>query len=441
MKISEIIKLDLIPRHKLGDILKWFSDNKLILITGSRQVGKTSLLCLLIKEIFSKDKGGIFYYDLEDFQILELLNSGVESFVKFLKSKGANLDKRVYVFLDEIQYLENPTNFLKLLVDHYKNIKIIASGSSTLEIKRKFKDSLVGRKIVFELNTLSFSEYLLFRGRNDLLDIVNNCQIRDVLSGKNLKIEKILPVHQKELYEEFREYINYGGYPAVVKEIDISKKIELINEIYTAYVRKDIGQLFSIKDVVAFNNIVKILSLQIGSLMNEHSLTNSLKINHATLKRYLFILENTFIIKIISPYFKNKHKEIIKMPKVYFLDSGLRNSSIKSFNSFDLRADLGKLIENYIFSKINNVLKTNEEIKFWRTKAGSEVDFIIELSEMIPVESKFQEMDHANIPSGMRAFIRNYNPKIALVVTKNYSGMIKKDSTIIYFIPAWAIGD
>ncbi|MFH1416308.1 MAG: ATP-binding protein [Elusimicrobiota bacterium] len=441
MKISEIIKLDLIPRRKLEEALKWFSDNKLILITGSRQVGKTSLLYLLIKEIFEKDKGGIFYYDLEDFQILELLNSGVESFIKFLKSKGADLNKRVYVFLDEIQYLENPSNFLKLLVDHYKNIKIIASGSSTLDIKRKFKDSLVGRKVVFELNTLSFSEYLLFKKRNDLLNIINNCQIRNVIDSKTLKIEKILPIHQEELFNEFMEYINYGGYPAVVKEIDISKKIELINEIYTTYVRKDIGQLFSIKDIAAFNNLVKMISLQVGNLMNEHNLSTDLKINHATLKRYLFILENTFIIKIISPYFKNKHKEIIKMPKVYFLDSGLRNSSIKSFNSFDLRPDLGSLIENYVFCMINGVLKTSEELKFWRTKAGSEVDFIIELSEVIPVESKFQEMSHANIPSGLRAFIHNYNPKIALVVTKNYYGKTKKDSTVVYFIPVWAIGE
>lgn len=440
MEISTLLKLDLFPRQKLSEILKWLADDKLILITGSRQVGKTCLLYLIIKEIFQENKNRIFYFDLEDFQILDLLNSGVDSFIKFLKSKGADLNRRLYVFLDEIQYLKNPSNFLKLLIDHYKNIKVIVSGSSTLEIRRKFKDSLVGRKVVFELNTLRFPEYLLFKKRADLLEIIDNFRIRNVLDGKFPRFNKILPIHQKELIEEFKEYITYGGYPAVAREIDISKKIELINEIYTTYVRKDINQLFSIKDVVAFNNLVKILSLQIGGLINDHNLTASLKISYLTLKNYLFILENTFILKTITPYFKNKRKEIIKMPKVYFYDIGLRNSSIKAFNSPDLRSDLGQIVENYVFCMINSVLKTNEEIKFWRTKAGAEVDFVIETNEVIPIECKFQETSYANIPSGMRAFIQNYKPKQGIVITKDYFDKVEKDRTTVYFFPAWAIG-
>lgn len=440
MEISAILKLDLIPRQKLNDILKWLSDEKLILITGSRQVGKTCLLYLLIKEIFPKSRENIFYYDLEDFEILDLLNSGVGPFIKFLKSKGADLTRRVHVFLDEIQYLKNPSNFLKLLIDHYKNIKVIASGSSTLEIRRKFKDSLVGRKIVFELNTLRFPEHLLFKKKTDLLEIVNGIRVRDILDGIFPEPKKILPIHQKELREEFKEYITYGGYPAIVKEVDISKKIDLINEIYTTYVRKDINQLFTIKDLTAFNNLVKMLSLQIGGLINEHNLTASLKISYPTLKNYLFILENTFILKTIVPYFKNKRKEIIKMPKIYFYDIGLRNSSIKAFTLPDLRPDLGQLIENYIFCMVNSVLKTNEEIKFWRTKAGAEVDFIVQTNDIIPIECKFQEMNYANIPSGIRAFIQNYKPKAAVVITKDYFDKVKKGKTIVYFIPAWAIG-
>ncbi len=440
MEISAILKLDLIPRWKLNEILKWLPDNKLILITGSRQVGKTCLLYLLIKELYPKNKTNIFYYDLEDFQILDLLNSGIEFFIKFLKSKGADLNRRVYVFLDEIQYLKNPSNFLKLLVDHYKNIKVIASGSSTLEIRRKFKDSLVGRKVVFELNTLSFPEHLLFKERADLLGVVDNVRARSILDGKFPKFNNILAIHQKELIGEFKEYITYGGYPAITKEVGISKKIELINEIYTTYVRKDINQLFTVKDITAFNNLVKMLSLQIGGLINDHNLTAGLKISYLTLKNYLFILENTFILKTIPPYFKNKRKEIVKMPKVYFYDIGLRNSSIKAFSLPDLRPDLGQIVENYLFCMINTVLKTNEEIKFWRTKAGAEVDFIVETNQIIPIECKFQEMSYANIPSGMRAFIQNYKPKAGIVITKDYFDKVKKGETTVYFLPAWAIG-
>lgn len=440
MEIPAILKLNLIPRQKLNDILKWLPDDKLILITGSRQVGKTCLLYLLIKEIFPKSRKNIFYYDLEDFEILDLLNSGVEPFIKFLKSKGADLNHRVYVFLDEIQYLKNPSNFLKLLIDHYKNIKVIASGSSTLEIRRKFKDSLVGRKMVFELNTLRFPEYLLFKEKTDLLQAVNSIRVKGILDGMFPEPCKILPIHQKELMGEFKEYITYGGYPAIVREADISKKIDLINEIYTTYVRKDVNQLFTIKDLTAFNNLVKMLSLQIGGLINEHNLTTGLKISYLTLKNYLFILENTFILKAVVPHFKNKRKEIIKMPKIYFYDIGLRNSSIKAFTLPDLRPDLGQLIENYIFCMINSVLKTNEEIKFWRTKAGAEVDFIVHTNDIIPIECKFQEMNYANIPSGMRAFIQNYKPKAGIVITRGYFNKVKKGKTTVYFIPAWGVG-
>lgn len=441
MDIKDVSEKHLITRQKLNEVLKWLPDDRIILIIGSRQVGKTSMIFLIMQHLLNYQRDNIFYFDLEDFDILNLLDSGVENFIKYLKSRGADLNRKIYVFLDEIQYLKNPSKILKLLSDHYKNIKIIASGSSTLDIKRKFQDSLVGRKVVFEINTLRFDEYLLFKNRKDLCDILKDFELRNFLDLKISELGQILNIYRKEFKAEFDEYVIFGGYPAVVLENNIEKKKVLLNEIHSSYVRKDIGQLFSIENVSRFNDLVKFLSLQAGSLLNYNSLCSNLRTTYVTLERYLFILQSTFIIKLVSPWYTNKNKELIKMPKVYFYDLGLRNLIIKNFQNLDLRVDAGCLVENYFFSSANSIIKSYEDIKFWRTKSGNEVDFIVESETGItPIEIKFQNVRVTNLSLGLKSFILNYKPKIALVITKNNFNTFMKDGTKVFFIPAWAVG-
>jgi len=441
MDIKDISEKHLITRQKLNEILEWLHGDRIILIVGSRQVGKTSMIFLIIQNLLNSQRDNIFYFDLEDFDILNLLDSGVNNFIKYLKSRGADLNRKIYIFLDEVQYLKNPSKILKLLSDHYKNIKIIASGSSTLDIKRKFHDSLVGRKVVFEINTLRFDEFLLFKDREDLYDILKNFNLRNFLDLKISELEQILDIYMKEFESEFNEYVIFGGYPAVVLEKNIEKKKVLLNEIHSSYVRKDIGQLFSIENVSRFNDLVKFLSLQAGSLLNYNNLCSNLRTTYITLEKYLFILQNTFIIKLVRPWYTNKNKELVKMPKVYFYDSGLRNLIIKNFQNLDLRVDTGFLVENYFFSSTNSIIRSYEDIKFWRTKSGNEVDFIVESDTgIIPIEVKFQNAKVNSLPSGLNSFILNYKPKIALVVTKNNFSTFIKNGTKVFFVPACTIG-
>ncbi|MBM3709902.1 MAG: hypothetical protein FJW61_05725, partial [Actinobacteria bacterium] len=225
MEIQEILNKKLNNRQELKKIIDWIDNDLIIVITGSRQVGKTSLIFLTIQELFNNFKinpGNIFYFDLEDFEILNLIDSGVKNFVKYILSRAAQKDNRIYIFIDEIQYLNNPSNFLKLIADHYKNLKVIATGSSTLEIKRKFKDSLVGRKIVINLNTLNFKEYLLFKERKELYNILNSHNFRLFIDSKskstNAISEEIPVIIKEEIKREFEEFITFGGYPAIVLE-------------------------------------------------------------------------------------------------------------------------------------------------------------------------------------------------------------------------------
>lgn len=440
MNIQEIKKLSLYNRTLLQKLNEWLDSDETLIITGSRQVGKTSLLFLLIQELLKKKVSDrhIYYFDLEDFDILDLCNQGTKNFVHHMKTLGEDFKSRVYVFFDEIQYLENPSNFLKLLHDHYKKIKTVCSGSSTLDIRRKFKDSLVGRKIVFELYPLTFKEFLLFKKKNDLLNFLAQYSIKNIVKEQQPDAPSSIVLTELEIL--LNEYIRFGGYPAVAKIDGDDKKRVLLNEIYQTYVRRDINQLFSIENVSAFNRLVGLLGFQIGQLVNLQELSINISSARQTLQNYLFILENTFILRLLSPFYTNKRKELVKMPKVYFLDSGLRNQIVKNTTALNQRPDAGALIENFAFQQIIANLRIDEDLKFWRTQSGNEVDFVIESNELIPIEIKYKPFQKPQIPTGIRFFIQNYNCKNAFVVTKNYFGKTQKNGCDIYFLPVMLFG-
>ena len=172
----------------------------------------------------------------------------------------------------------------------------------------------------------------------------------------------------KNFQRYFDEFAIFGGYPRVALEIDYEKKISYLTDIYNSYVRKDVKDLLRIDNITAFNRLIKILALQISSLVNNSELAINLQISRITLERYLFLLENTFIIKLLPPYFSNKRKKIVKMSKLLFLDNGLRNVAIQNFDSLEYRVDKDHLIENMVFSNLRKNAPTLEEIHFWHTK-------------------------------------------------------------------------
>ena len=178
--IRNILKKSLFKREILPSIIKWLPNKEAVVIVGSRQVGKSSLFFLLIQHLVQKIKineKDIFYLDLEIRENLEMLNEGVDKLINFIDEQSPQNTKK-FIFIDEIQYLENPSSLLKILVDHYADkLKVFATGSSALTIKRKFKDSLVGRKITFELYSLNFKEYLVFKKEDSLKEILNKVNL------------------------------------------------------------------------------------------------------------------------------------------------------------------------------------------------------------------------------------------------------------------------
>ncbi len=443
---------ELLPRTIVPTLLQWLDDKQALVLVGSRQVGKTSLLFLLLQHLIAQkvDPRNLFYFDLERFDDLDLLEQGPEAVERFCRLEGANLSERIYLFIDEIQYLSHPTNFLKLMVDHYPStteranaesarIKIVCTGSSSLEIRRRFKDSLVGRKVVFEIFSLSFEEFLQFKGDASLLNVLETYRFSTVLDAPALPPPP-QQSHSKSLQSRLDEYCRYGGYPAVVLEPDIHKKLTLLAEIHSAYVRKDLSSLFTIENIQAFNQLIQLLALGIGNLLNLNTLTADLALSRPTLSNYLTILENTFIIKRIPPFFRRKKREVIKMPKIFFLDLGLRNLVVKQFGELAVRPDRGAIIENFALVHLYRALSPLSELKFWRAKGGTEVDFVLHASDRIlPMEVKYEAMRRSTVPGGLRSFLAAYPTSHAVVITKNRFDRIHLGETCVLFLPAWLL--
>ena len=344
------------PRKIFSQIKKSLDIPEVIVIHGARQTGKTTLLHILMKELKKESHPpNIVYFDLEDFELTDLCNSGVKAVVEHLKAIGCDFKKKIFLFIDEIQYLENPSSFLKYFFDHWKGkVKLIVSGSSSFGIKSKFKESLVGRTIDFELFGLDFEEFLTFKELN-----------------YDLKIKDRIVI--KELKKLFQEFVFYGSYPRIVLENSIELKEQLLKQIINTYLKKDIRDLVGVGDINKFNKLLKILASQSGSMLNVLELANTVGIARPTLENYLMILENTYIIKLISPFYGNVRSELTKMPKIYFEDLGIKN--ILERGSFPRTLE-GKDLETAVYSLFRKNINP-ENIHFWRTTQKEEIDFVI----------------------------------------------------------------
>jgi predicted AAA+ superfamily ATPase len=432
-KIKQRVKI-LKNRDVFDRILKFLNLPDIVILMGMRQTGKTSLLYLLIDYLLEKKpESNIFYFSLDDPIIFNSFNKNAKELEIYLNNQKVNNRHKIYILIDEIQYLDNPTNFLKYYHDNFPNYKFIVTGSSTFAIREKFKDSLAGRKKIINVNPLTFKEFLEFKSRkfDNFLDLNKISQI------KKINVSKI---EAEKLKTDLREYLFFGGHPKIINIKGRELKIEELKDIYNSYIKKDIKDIGKIENINSYNQLIQILASQIGGLLNTQEISNTLNINQITLRKYIFLLENSFVIYSLKPFFKNKRKEISKMPKLYFEDVGIRNMIVNDFRKLDLRNDIGNLAENFVFNEINKKLKVTDELYFWRTVKKQEVDFVFKKdNELIPIEVKYKNFKSPKITLGMKNFIENYKAKQAIVVTKDYQKFIKIDKCEVYFVPIYLI--
>jgi uncharacterized protein len=329
--------------------------------------------------------------------------------------------KKGFVFIDEIQRRENAGVFLKGVYDLNLPYKFIISGSGSLDLKEKIHESLAGRKRIFELGTVSFEEFVDFKTEYKY----------------SQKMEDFFAVEKEKSLSLLREYLNFGGYPRVVLEQKLSEKMRIINEIFRSYVEKDIAYFLGVNRTDAFSLLVKLLASQTGQIIKYSKLSEESGISSATLKNYLWYAEKTFSIRIITPYFKNKHKEITKSPVAYFYDIGLRNFSLGLFGNLSQPDEMGFVFQNFVANcLLEKNINTARSLHFWRTLDKAEVDFVQSEGESVfPIEVKYSRLKNPSIARSLRNFISEYSPKVAWVVNLSLEAEIEVGNTIIRFIP------
>lgn len=411
-----------IPRDLTPNIRQWLNKEKILILKGSRQVGKTTLLKSLVEELKKENPTLFFSVDLE---MGNPLFKEPKLFIKFLESHTVS-GKRLYVFLDEFQYLENPGLFIKVVFDSLKEkIQLIVSGSSSLEISR-CKEFLTGRKIEFQLMPFSFKEYARIRGN------VKNIGVDDHLHLDGFEaIRDFYLINRDNLIDMAIDYLNWGGYPEPCFESG-ENKIVILREIIGTYLQKDIAGFLNVGKIDGYNNLLRLMASQIGNLVNKNEICRTLGLNAETVNKYLNILEGTYVAFLLSPYFTNLRKEIGKMQKVYMSDPGLCRVVLNGAPHATPDSFQGSEIENFVYIHVA-AMKNIDSVNYYRTVSKSEIDFILHSrGTMMPMEVKYRK-GKRQIPLGIKNFVERYREGVdkSLVITRDY--LHKEGNT--YFIP------
>ena len=345
----------------------------IVVLIGARQVGKTSLM-----KLFSEHKTSLFIngQDVEVAALFEKLST-IEQYLKIF----LNEQMKGVLLIDEFQYIDGISTTLKLLTDKHEGLKVLCSGSSSLDILQRVEESLAGRVRVIEVLSLSFSEYLLFCDEK-LHQLFQSLDLDTGSSALTLPIEQL-----------FSEYLLFGGLPRAALTKNKEEKIEILDDIYKTYLMHDVRSYIKNEHSVGFNKLLRILAAQIGNLVNVNELSRESGLPYKACEEYLYLLEQMYIIKLIEPYFVNKRKVINKMKKVYFCDLGLRNMIERNFNEIEFRVDNGAVFENALLLALWRNKGAGSELQFYRTADGAEVDFLLSRpTGKMALECKYKKM-------------------------------------------------
>ncbi|MBI4358776.1 MAG: ATP-binding protein [Candidatus Omnitrophica bacterium] len=434
-----------IARDLVGSIRPFLKRREYLSVLGPRQSGKTTLLELLKEELIDElriPKDRIASLTFEDRKLLAQFEKDPIPFVRSYLSSGSKGSKNrpFYLFMDEFQYAEEGGQKLKLIYDTLEEVKIIVTGSSSLDLKAKVGKYMVGRIVSFQLSPFNFREYL--KAKNTRLEnLYKERELilrKGLLEGKFSRIKEGVDPFSEALREEFEAFCLWGGYPAVVLAEDAAVRRKLLSEIYNQYILKDIKTLLELTTDRELFLLSQYLATQIGNLVIYQNLSQASGLDYRNLKRHLQILEETFVSRTIRPFFKNRQKELSKSPKIYFWDLGFRNYLMENMNRFSERPDAGAMVENVSLIRLSQCFEGADKINFWRTKAGAEVDFILHQGgEIIPIEVKYAPLKAPKLSRGFLSFIETFKPRHAAVLNANYWARAQKGATEILFAPVF----
>ncbi|MBL7795473.1 MAG: ATP-binding protein [Saprospiraceae bacterium] len=372
-----------IDRILLSIVEEHLEGGKAVILIGPRQVGKTTLL----EKITERFKGTLIWMDCDEPDVRQRLTNATSTELK------AWAGDAVLVVIDEAQRVKNIGLTLKLFTDKIKSVKLLVTGSSSLDIANEINEPLTGRKWEFMLLPISTEEMIQYHGANE---------------------EKRLLTHR----------LVYGMYPEIINRP--GKEEALLRQLSGSYLYKDIFTFYDIRKPEVLEKLLQSLALQLGSEVNYHELAQLVGTDQATVQRYLDLLEKAFVVFRLPAFSRNVRNELKKSRKVYFYDNGIRNAILNSFKPVDMRTDTGALWENFLVSERVKWLGNHQYAAnrfFWRTTQQQEIDYIEEKDGVLSAfEFKWSPTARVSFP---KTFLNAYdNVQTAVITPENYLSFI-----------------
>lgn len=402
----------MIPRSVVEDIKPWLGTNKILILKGARRCGKTEVLHTLQK--YMDDRGeNTMLMSAEQKRHLPIF-SDPKLFLRFLKDQH-NLtgNKKLFVFIDEFQYIRQAGVFFKAVYDMAGNdLQLILAASTSFKVSRNTEDLQLIRK-TFHVRRLSFQEYMTQKSDfsyKETFDI-----------DEKEKIQDFYALYREDLEQCLGSYMYWGGYPEVVQEKNSERQFAILDDIIHGHIEKDISSFLRVENVDAYIKLMEVLSAEVGNLLNHQDLSTRLNIHKKTLGKYLEIISGTFTFSFVPPYFTDTKKELAKMNKVYAQDPGIVSYFLRQTppDQSGYYPHLSR-VKNLVFTELLKKGYT-DNIYFYRTIAKAEIDFILcKEKEIIPIKVKFGKK-RQKVPVVIKNFMKLYPEvaKRAIVITQD----------------------
>jgi len=402
-KLSHV-KKEFVPKLKrelFYEVLKYVNQRQIIAVVGLRRTGKTTLFYQLIDHLLDKKvkPKNILYFSFDE--TVEELDDVIELYQEQILKKDMDKEK-IYLFFDEIQKLKNWQNKIKVIYDLHPNVKIFVSGSASLNILVKAKETLAGRIFYFYLDLLSFREFLEFRRK------------------KIEKMEKDIVLWKRELRIEMNNYL-LKPFPEIVNANDEIAKRYIKESIVEKAIFRDLSFLFEIKEIELIEKLVYILANSPGMIVNLEDISKDLGRSRQVISNYLYYLQCCLIVKPLKN-FKGSFKVSSRKLKKYYLIHPSLALALAS-------PDSGKIIENLV------MFKTKADF-FWR-EGNKEVDFIVSNKKIVPVEVKYKKNVRKKEIKSLLSFMDKFKVKEGLVITEDKEEEEKIENKKIRFVPLW----
>lgn len=382
-----------IPRILDQKVASSLKNKKILFVLGPRQVGKTTL----IGEFLKRESGILLNLDIEVDKAKLIAVSHLEP-IEAIRQLGA---ENKMLVIDEAHRYPEIGRIVKGWYDAKVKTKIFLLGSSSLNLLDRAAESLTGRNEKLFLTPLLFKEIL---------------RTQSWYTPKTSKFQ-LKTAFREQIKGLLLGFLAYGSYPETILTDD---KENYLSNLASDYLLKDILQSELVKSPGPINRLLLLLAYQIGNEISTNELAVNLSISRQTVERYLDLLERTFVIFRLPSFSRNPRKEIAKGKKIYFWDTGIRNALLKEFSATGMRSDIGNLWENWVvaeFAKKNITLNLHQNLYFWRTRNGSEVDLVVKEKEGLRA---FEIKWSAKKKSSRRGFFDRYQVHPKLINQENF---------------------